>query len=64
MTHGVFECANEHIAILYGSEPCPLCASHETIENLKGLLRHIDKELGGEFSPSMNRKIQHALKDL
>lgn len=27
-----FECSAGHIAIAYGSEPCPLCASHASLD--------------------------------
>lgn len=63
MTHGNFECNKMHIAIIYGSKPCPLCASHKEIAALKGLLRDIRDELGGGFPVSMIRKVQHALED-
>jgi len=38
----------EHMAILYGSEPCPLCASHAEIERLRtaasGVVEYVNRE--------------------
>jgi hypothetical protein len=31
----MFECNNNHIAIIYGSQPCPLCVSHKAIKFLR-----------------------------
>jgi len=64
------ECANEHIAILYNYDPCPLCVSHAHIEKLEALLRHLAEELGAEGDPrssrfnSSLRKIEYALNEM
>ncbi len=44
-----FECHDGHISILYGSEPCPLCASHRRIEKLEAIIRRgVYASLGDE----------------
>lgn len=56
-----FECNKGHIAIIYGSQPCPLCSSHETIDRLRDLLiktrpftdRVKDKELRDEIHEAL-----------
>lgn len=40
---GTYQCNGNksHIAIIYGSEPCPLCASHRCIADLLAALREV-----------------------
>ena len=41
----VYECNKKHIAITYGSQPCPLCASHESIREALNLLEQSGKKM-------------------
>lgn len=38
----------EHIAIAYGSEPCPLCASHAQIRSLQEAV-HVEQDLNAQW---------------
>jgi len=67
----VFECNKEHVAILYGAQPCPLCRSHKEIKTLHKLLRVIEEQLDEELSvhpppwlASLTRKIEYALNEM
>lgn len=31
----MFECNKDHMKIIYGSQPCPLCASHRAVKILR-----------------------------
>lgn len=42
-----FDCNKDHIAIIYGSQPCPLCASHARIVKLERCIAKACKRAKG-----------------
>ena len=50
-----FECHEEHIGIMYGSQPCPLCASHDRITVLEGQMNKL-RSLIGEHADEGERE--------
>lgn len=45
-----YQCNKDHIAIIYGSQPCPLCASHKAIKFLRDGIEEAFKAAGSRWS--------------
>lgn len=49
---GILTCNKEHVAIIYGSQPCPLCASHEEIKKLEAKVRRLQNSINVLIGPT------------